>query len=300
MPLDPAAPVSTDPAAAPAAASVPAASTEPASGGAGTSAGAELSGAGQQPGSAPETTETPPANADDALPGGSLQKRINELTRRAREAERRAAEAEQQSRLALEALNRGPAPGQQPNQPEPELSPPEFHTPEQFQQDMAIYTQQLAERTAREMLRAERAREQQEAQQQTMLNEQERIRTTYQARVEKARTEMPDFDEVAGNPDIPISVPLAATIAQHENGPQLAYFLGKNPAEAARIHALPVPLQLVELGVLAYRLKNPAPAPTSRATPPITPVRGGSAATSRSIDEMSMEEYAAQRRTAAH
>jgi len=99
-----------------------------------------------------------------------------------------------------------------------------------------------------------------------------------------------------------------------ENGPEIAYWLGQHPEEAARIAALSAaPLRVAfEIGkvgqIIAAAPLEPqplpaAPAPTPAAEPlppPITPLTGTNAnAYERSLAEVgtegSMEEYAARR-----
>jgi hypothetical protein len=92
---------------------------------------------------------------------------------------------------------------------------------------------------------------------------------------------VPDFAEVAERDDVQISEPMAMTIAHTENGPAVAYHLGKNPTEAARIARLPPAMQVYEIGRLAERTKLTAP---RRAQPQQQTPR-----------EETMDQYAARR-----
>lgn len=47
-----------------------------------------------------------------------------------------------------------------------------------------------------------------------------------------------DFEQVAYNPDTPASLTMIQTLRAHKSGAELAYWLGKNPAEAQRISDL--------------------------------------------------------------
>ena len=261
---------------------------------------------GQAPGAAPQAELQPGAAAPTTAPNepqpqqqqepteqGGVQKRISELTRQRREAQRRAEEAEARAAAAFEALQRLQTPAAEP---EPELQPPVFETPEQFARDMAEHTRKVAERSAR--LAAQQAREEQARTQaqQAQQAQQDRVRAEFMERTERVREQHPDFDEVViNNDDLPISVPLAAAIAQHPQGPEVSYYLGTHLDEAKRLATLPPALQVAELGVIAYKLANPPAAPTSRAAPPIDPVRGPAAAAAPDLGELSMEEYAARR-----
>ena len=250
---------------------------------------ASAEGGGELPAGAAAPAAAPDNQPAAEPPKGGLEKRFSELTRKAREAERVAAEeraAREAAEARLQAMTAMP--------PEADLVPPTFETPEQFQRDMAVYTQQLAERASRDAVQAEQARQAEEQARKTQQAHVDGIRASFQERVEAARPELQDYDDVVNNPDLPISVPLAAAIAQHPLGPKLAYHLGKNLGEAARIAKMPVALQLMELGDLARTLKNPTPN-VSTAPPPITPVRGGAPSEAQNFDGMSMEEYAASR-----
>ena len=98
---------------------------------------------------------------------------------------------------------------------------------------------------------------------------------------------------------------MAHAILDHEQGPDIQYFLGKNAAEAERIAKLAPHMQLVELGMIAASLRTPAtpapaaeepPKPITKAPPPISPVSAGKADVSKTPEEESMEEYAARRK----
>lgn len=116
----------------------------------------------------------------------------------------------------------------------------------------------------------------------------------FSTRRDKFTEEHADYAEVAEAEDVQISIPMAQTIMNDPDGPAIAYYLGKNKDDAARIAALPAVVAIAELGRIAYRLSvkpivQPKPAP-------IAPLRAGNEVASRkSPDEMSMAEYAADR-----
>lgn len=92
---------------------------------------------------------------------------------------------------------------------------------------------------------------------------------------------------------------MADTIRASEVGPDVAYYLGSNPSEAAKIADLPPFLQAKEIGRLeAKLLSNPPVKKTTSAPPPIAPVtaRGGNTAAydttdPRSVKTMSTSEW---------
>jgi hypothetical protein len=194
-----------------------------------------------------------------------FQKRIDELTAKKYEAERRAA--------YFEGLaNAGTA---KPVETQPAV-PDRYDDPEG-------YDRYLIEQTKRE-LREE-------------LSGQRRL-TTYGERVAKIREAKPDYDSVTTNPDLAITPAMAEVIMESDVGPEVAYHLGTNPAEAARIASLSEKLQAKELGRLEERLSQPVKAPQARTPPPPPPqtVAGLSAGVAKTPESESMAEYIARRK----
>jgi hypothetical protein len=109
-----------------------------------------------------------------------------------------------------------------------------------------------------------------------------------------AREKFADYEAVTRNPNIPITPAMAEIIRDSDVGPDLAYHLGKNMAEAARIAALSPTRQAVELGRLEARVTAPKPLP-NRAPAPVEPVSGIAAGGTKDPGKMSFEEYKAWR-----
>lgn len=126
----------------------------------------------------------------------------------------------------------------------------------------------------------------------------------------------PDYVEVAENPDVKISAPMAQALAQHERGPELAYWLGAHPDQAAKIAAATPMVEGdvgkniqslmragIELGKIEAQMAHeariapkPAAPKVSAAPPPIKPLTGNSnAAGPKDAEEMSGDEYANMR-----
>jgi hypothetical protein len=178
-------------------------------------------------------------------------------------------------RLAREQRKweRGSAPQQAPKQAA--LSIDQFESPE-------AYAEALADQKIK-------ARDQQA--QHSQIIEQ------YHDREEEARSKYEDFEQVAYNPAIKISDSMAHTIQASDNGPDVAYFLGKNPKEADRIYKLPPLLQAREIGRIEASLTlRPVPKKQSAAPAPITPIGGKTGGTKNPAD-MSDDEYRKWRRT---
>lgn len=145
----------------------------------------------------------------------------------------------------------------------------------------------LVEKRAAEKL-AERERKQQ----------QERVAETFIAKAEKAAERYEDFDAVVGNPRLHINSEMAEFIADSDVGPDVAYYLGKNPLKAAQIAQMSPIKAARELTRIEGELASkPKPRP-SNAPAPIAPISGSSGG-SKSPAEMTDAEYAKWRKSAS-
>ena len=132
---------------------------------------------------------------------------------------------------------------------------------DQFESPEA-YAEALAEKKAQELIaKREAAKVQAE------------IDEAYQERLEEAKEKYADFDQVAYNPNLPITDAMAETIRASEIGPELAYHLGSNPKEAERIAKLSPFLQAQEIGRIEAKLAAEPPVKKTTSAPaPIRPV----------------------------
>ena len=134
-------------------------------------------------------------------------------------------------------------------------------TPEQFATN-EDYVEALAEQRAEQKL----AEREQRKQQTEILN-------AYHDKEEEIRAKYDDFEQVAYNPNLPITTVMAQTIQASDIGPEVAYHLGANPREAERISRLSPILQAKEIGKIEAQLAaNPPVKKTSNAPAPISPV----------------------------
>jgi hypothetical protein len=168
------------------------------------------------------------------------------------------------------------------------VTPAELPPPEQFD-SVDAYADALAARKAEELL----AKRELERQRMDLLE-------AYHDREEEARGKYDDFEQVAYNPKLPISNAMAETIQASDIGPDIAYYLGSNPKEAARIAALNSPmLQAKEIGKIEAKIASePVLKKTTSAPPPIAPISGRGSGTPsydttdpRSIKNMSTSEW---------
>ncbi|HXG80367.1 MAG TPA: hypothetical protein VNJ05_01045, partial [Sphingomicrobium sp.] len=120
----------------------------------------------------------------------------------------------------------------------------------------------------------------------------------WQERCEAMRSVAPDFDQVITNPSLPIPPHVAQAMQAAENGPSVAYYLGKNPQEAARIARLAPLDAAIAIGSLSQRLNVPANRKTTQAPPPVKTVTGAGNVHSPDPAKMSHADYRAWRKRA--
>ena len=161
------------------------------------------------------------------------------------------------------------------------VAPPEA---DQFD-SVEAYADALALQKAEELVKQRDVK-----QQQSVLVE------AYHDREEEARGRYNDFEQVAYNPNLPITAAMAETIQSSEVGPDMAYYLGVNPKEADRISKLAPFVQAKELGRLeAKLLSEPAAKRVSSAPDPIavSKSRGTSSPTFDTTDPRSIKSMTA-------
>ena len=141
-------------------------------------------------------------------------------------------------------------------QPEPVNNGP---TPDQF----ATYEDYL---DARADFRAEQkyitleAAKEQRVKEDAVKAAEEKEEQSFKSKVEAFKAKTPDFEDTVRNPDLRISKVMYEAMRETEVGPQIAYHLGKNPQEAARIAGLSPIAAIKEIGKLEAKFsKEPAP-----------------------------------------
>lgn len=211
--------------------------------------------------SSPDVTDTD----EIAHKAKGVGRRIDELTRNWREAERR------------EAALLGMLQQQQTSAPEAQTAAPK--TLADFNYDEVKYQEWLfgiAEQRAVNVARRE-------LQEQSQRDAQHRRNQSFAQRESNYSKNAADYFEVTRSADLVISVPMAEAIAESDDGPALAYHLGKNPEIAARIAELSPLAAARELGRIEGRLADerakPKPAPVSKAPPPAPKIEGADAST---------------------
>jgi hypothetical protein len=179
--------------------------------------------------------------------------------------------------------------GQPQEQPEAPAEPQapsveQFDDYDQYVGAVAQYNAQMALREENKRIQAEQA-EQQKQQQMAQ------IAQNYQQKESEARSEFEDYDEVVRNPNLPINTVMAQVIQRSDVGPQVAYYLGKNPQVADQISKLS-PLDAVkQLAVIETNLsKEPDVAPPPKPVEPVSTLGSGEQ-TKIDPEKMTMDQW---------
>jgi len=105
------------------------------------------------------------------------------------------------------------------------------------------------------------------------------------------REKVPDFDAVVHNPNLTVTPVMADAIRESGRGAEIAYFLGKNPVEAARIASLSSVSQATAIARLETRVGGTAQASVSRAPQPVSTLSGSAGGAGKRLEDMNFEEY---------
>lgn len=226
-----------------------------------------------------------PAQQPKKKPG--VHQRIDELTKEKHDARRAQESAERERDYWRDAATRQPAQQEQPVQAakqesgEPTLESCNF--------DVAEFN-----RVHYQWMRnQERQYEQAQARHQKFVESETAFRADH-----------PDYDQVVRNPALPITQLMAEEIADSDNPPAVAYYLGQNPNEAAAIAQMGERAMSRAIGRIEARLsappapepvRQPEPKTVTRAPAPVTTL-SGAPAVKKSYEEMSQREYEEARR----
>lgn len=234
--------------------------------------------AGEEP--PPEETETqakdgeetePPEGEEGKEEQSKPEDKPEEKHKRAGGWARKIERLERQNQILLEQL------GQRGGQPPPAAQPGKEKTPDE---KAVEYIDNLVEQRL--------AARDNQRQQQT-------VQAEFQRRTAEVRAAHPDFDDVVMAVDAPVSPALQQALLTSEHGPAIMYQLAKNPAELARLSALP-PLDAArEIGRLEARASPtaaPKTTPKSATRPPAPPTNvNGSTSSTRSLDDLPLADY---------
>jgi hypothetical protein len=133
---------------------------------------------------------------------------------------------------------------------------------------------------------------QQSTQQQTAMS-------SFQVRENEVRKQNPDYDEVIADAnDIPVKHQIIVdAIMMSKEGPELRYYLAKNPEIMEDLNAMHPVEAALELGSIRSQLthKEPAPRVVNRAPAPIRSVLSNGVTVTTSPEKMSMDEFVKSR-----
>jgi len=198
-----------------------------------------------------------------------LEKRFSEITKQREEA-RQEAQRERQARVDLEQRL---AALEQNRQPQQAVSVDQEPQPSQFS-DAFEYAKALAEFSTERAL-AERDRQVAQAKEQEA---QQKIIESWAQKVQAAKAEMPDFDDMVASSDVVVNNAVRDAILESDVGPKILYHLAENNDLARKIAGLSANAALREIGKLEARFEKTeqtAPVVRSKAPTPIQPIRGG-------------------------
>jgi hypothetical protein len=217
-------------------------------------------------------------------PNPKIERRFSEITKQ-REAAKQDAERERQARIELENKLKDMEARLNPVQQE-STEPDPKPKPEQFS-DMFEYAESLAEWTADKRFKEEKAKEV------AQRAEQERLKVldTWSSRVNDFRAKTPDFDDLVSSADVVVSNEVRDAIFESDVGPQILYHLAENTDIAKKLQGLSATSALRMIGKLEARFEDlPASAPketvakTSKAPPPISPIRASANGPATELD----------------
>ena len=151
--------------------------------------------------------------------------------------------------------------------------------------DAFEYAEALAEWSAENALKQ---RDEQEAVRKQQA-EQEKITKSWNKKLDKAKAQYSDFDDVVKSANTVVSNEIRDSILESDVGPQLLYFLASDEDFAKKLTEMPVIKALKEIGKLEARIERKeepkvATAPRSKAPEPIKTLSGGKAGADVLID----------------
>lgn len=215
------------------------------------------------------------------------QRRFDELTEL-----RRQAEDERNHWRDLATAGKKQEQKEQPKQVDPEapVKPKiaDFNDYDKFESAKDEYFEKLADYKARKAVEGV-----------TVKTEQQKRASEWDARQAEARKTYTDFDEVISSSEKLVTPAMAHAIVNGEAGTDIAYFLGKNPAELKRISAIQDPLlQVKELGKIEARIAQDKsaeatvdPPAQTRAPKPPTPIQKTSSTDTSLRDDLPLKEW---------
>jgi len=251
-----------------------------------------------------QAPEPAPQPVDTAPDSSSLKSEIEKLNE-AREKARKDAEywrrEKAQARADYFKSRQDPGAGYtpppvvpQPGEPKPPAQE-DFDDYRKYQEAHSKFVQDLVDYRTTQKLRAweqeSAQRNAQQAYQQKVMEVREKLNRGFE--------KYEDFEEVALAETVPISNVVMDAMAESENPEDVAYYLGRNRAEALQISRMTPAAAGRAIARIEMAIKQNPPSqlnPLRRVTnapPPVRPV-GGSNTVSKDLDKMSQREFEAE------
>lgn len=269
----------------------------------------------EAPAPAPEPSPAPPpppaAAADEVEDAEVVRKpwfvkKIDKLNEKARAAEAKLAtqEAERVRLEAEVAALRAPPPAPKPED-DPAPAKNDFPDPDAYTAEFAAWTARQEVRKSKEADRADYEKRTREASEARANDSIKAMHEAHNARVAKAKAELPDFEAVALREDVIVPIPVFAEIERSEMSPQLMYAIGKTPDLAKELTAAyGAPTNMFEhqsalsrvvrkLADMERSIRDAAGKRVTKAETPIEPIRAGSGSGPKAPEDMTMDEYEA-------
>ena len=237
-------------------------------------------GEGEQPAEAAQTPEeTPPEEPEKP-------KRDSRTARYSRRIGQLSAENDELKRQLAAQQTQTPQSSAQPPNGEQKASKPKAEDFENYSE----YEAALVEHGARNVLTEFEQRAEERDRTRDAEQRRKDAAAGYQAKAEKIRETIPDYDEVIETADVQVNQDVGALIVQSERGPELAYHLANNPDLAFDLNQMSPTEAAFQLGKIESGLPKAQPKTATKAPPPPEPVKGG-AQPRKEPGDMSYAEY---------
>ena len=175
------------------------------------------------------------------------------------------------------------------NKPEPKPEPvEEVKTLSDFGYDEGAYQQHLFTKARAEAVEeAKRVLQEEQSQQST-----NKRLSEFRSREADFSKDAEDYHEVVTNPDLSINQTMADVAMEMDNGPEVLYYLGKNPALADEISRLPALSAARELGRIEAKILNkPATEKVSKAPAPTPKLTAVESTIKKAPEDMTQKEF---------
>lgn len=214
-------------------------------------------------------------DGDDKKEKHPLKERFSKLTKQRNEAREEAAR-NRAEKEAIEAKLKEYETKSIPAKQEEGGKP----NPAQFT-DAFEYAEKLAEWSAKEAIRNKEERDREQKNKEV----QDKTIETWRTRLDKAKAEIEDYDDIVASSDVSVSDQVRDAILESEYGPQILYQLASNEDIAEKIGKMSVASALREIGKLEAKFdkgsdekagkKEDKKVEVSKAPEPVKPISGG-------------------------